>query len=142
MYLCTHVSIKDPTNVLLACIVILSLGRVLAMTVPSLELVYAIMAAVIVALGIMNTSISSACSNLADRSQIGGLFGILDAVESSAGLIGPTVGGILHRMGDSVPLYSVVVIYAFVFVAILAGYREHIVRFDARAVRAKAGKME
>lgn len=63
----------------------------------TLQIVYVVMAAVIVALGIMNTSISSACSTLADASQIGGLFGILEAVESLAGLVGPAIGGILYR---------------------------------------------
>merc|ERR1711988_488068 len=101
---------EDPTNVILVCVVILAFGRVLAMLTPSLFMMYGIMATVIVALGIMNTSISSACSNLADVSQIGGLFGILEAVESTAGLIGPALGGMLHRLGPSVPLYSVVVI--------------------------------
>lgn len=88
----------------------------------------------------MNTSISSACSNLADPSEIGGLFGILEAVESTAGLVGPAVGGMLHRLGPSVPLYSVVVIYGAIFVAVLAGYRNHIVKYGAS--REKAGKLE
>ena len=42
---------------------------------------------------------------LGDVTQIGGLFGILEAVESTAGLVGPAVGGMLHKLGP-VPLYS------------------------------------
>jgi hypothetical protein len=51
---------EDPTNVLLLCIVGLSVGRVFAMLTTSLVNVYAIMAFVIVALGVMNTAMSSA----------------------------------------------------------------------------------
>ena len=88
----------------------------------------------------MNTSISSACSNLADASQIGGLFGILEAVESTAGLVGPAVGGMLHRLGPSVPLYSVVIIYGAIFLAVSSGYRVYIVKYGLE--REKAGKLE
>jgi hypothetical protein len=91
-------------KVLLICVSLLAFGRVIAMMASSIIIVYAVMAAVIVALGIMNTSISSACSTLADASQIGGLFGILEAVESSAGLVGPAIGGLLFKMGPNIPI--------------------------------------
>ena len=42
---------EDPTNVILACVVILALGRVLALMTSSLFTVYGVMATVIVALG-------------------------------------------------------------------------------------------
>jgi len=119
---------EDPTNVLLLCIVGLSVGRVFAMLTTSLVNVYAIMAFVIVALGVMNTAMSSACSHLAGVDQVGGLFGIMEAVESLAGLVGPALGGFLFRLGKNVPLVSVVVIYLLVFIAVYFFYRDTIVK--------------
>lgn len=118
---------EDPTNVLLLCIIGLSFGRVFAMLTTSLVTVYAIMAFVIVALGVMNTAMSSACSHLAGVDQVGGLFGIMEAVESLAGLVGPALGGFLFRLGKNVPLISVVIIYLLVFVAVFLFYRDTIV---------------
>jgi hypothetical protein len=71
---------------LLICIGCLSVGRVLGMTSTSLVVVVLISAVIVVALGVMNTAISSAVTRLADRTQVGGLFGILDAVESGSGI--------------------------------------------------------
>jgi|TARA_B110001469_G_scaffold104392_1_gene103274 hypothetical protein len=39
----------------------------------------------VIALGVMNTAITTACSFLADGDQLGGLFGIMESVESIAG---------------------------------------------------------
>lgn len=59
--------------------------------------------------------------------KVGGLFGVMEAVESSAGLVGPALGGILYRMGPNIPLVTVVGIYSVVFVAILFYYRDTVV---------------
>jgi len=114
-------------QVILICLCFLALGRVAAMMTTEIEVVYAVMAAVIVALGVVNTAISSAASTLADATQIGGLFGILEAVESMSGLVGPAIGGLLFRSGPRVPLYSVVCIYSVLFVAVMLFYRSTIV---------------
>jgi hypothetical protein len=58
---------------------------------------------------------------------VGGLFGVMEAVESSAGLVGPALGGILYRMGPNIPLITVVGIYSVVFVAIHLFYRDTVV---------------
>jgi len=118
---------EDPTKVLLACIVGLSIGRVLAMLTSSLVLVYIMMAFVIVALGVVNTAMSSACSHLADSNQVGGLLGVMDAVESLGGLVGPSLGGILFKLGPNVPLITVVIIYAAVFIAVYQYFQSAIV---------------
>ena len=85
------------------------------------------MAFVIVALGVVNTAMSSACSHLADSGQVGGLLGVMEAVESLGGLIGPTLGGILFKIGPNVPLVTVVIIYAAVFLAVLKYFQVAIV---------------
>lgn len=53
---------------------------------------------------------------------------MMEAVESSAGLVGPALGGILFRVGPNVPLISVVAIYSLVFIAIFMYYRDTIVK--------------
>ena len=42
-------------------------------------------------------------------------------------LIGPTLGGLLHRAGPNVPIISVVAVYGIVFVAITCFYRQYCV---------------
>ncbi len=116
---------EDTTPVLLMCVSVLGVGRMVAMMTTSLAVVYAVMATVIVALGVMNSAINSALSRLADESERGGLMGVMEAVESISGLIGPTLGGLLHRSGPNVPLISVVAIYGLVFLAITWFYRKY-----------------
>lgn len=118
---------EDPTVVLLVCVAGLGLGRVLAMLTSSITAVYVIMGAVIVALGVVNTSMATAISRLAPADQVGGLFGVMEAVESASGLVGPMLGGLLFRLGPNVPLATVVAIYAVVFVAVYLFYKESIV---------------
>lgn len=60
------------------------------------------------------------------------MFGVMEAVESSAGLVGPALGGILFRMGPNVPLVTVVLIYTAVFFAIFLYYRDTIVHHKKR----------
>ena len=66
------------------------------------------------------------------QSKVGGLFGVMEAVESSAGLVGPALGGILFRLGPNVPLVTVVAIYSLVFVAIFLYYRDTIVKRERK----------
>ena len=119
----------NPTNVLLWCTVGLSAGRLLAMLTSSLALVYGLMAAVIVALGIINTAMSSACARLADADQVGGLIGVTEAVESLAGLVGPAFGGLLYHFHPSLPIAVVVALYSLVFVAVFFFYKSTIVEY-------------
>jgi hypothetical protein len=128
-YLAKWFITDDPTKLLLWCIVGLGGGRLLAMLTTSLPLVYALMAAVIVALGIMNTAMSSACARLADADQVGGLIGVTEAVESLAGLVGPAFGGVLFHIHPQLPVASVVGIYGLVFIAVLFFYKSTIVDF-------------
>jgi MFS family permease len=95
------------------------------------QVLYFIMALVIIALGVVNTAIASACSQLADSSQVGGLFGALESVESLAGMVGPLVGGYTYRhFGTMTVLSLVVVLYLMVGIAVVIGYRRYIVNFE------------
>ena len=55
------------------------------------------------------------------------MFGILEALESLAGLFGPAIGGVLYRMDPLLPLAAVVLVYALVFIATLFYYRDYVV---------------
>lgn len=117
----------DPTKLLQVCVLFLSFGRVAVMSTDSLYVVYAVMASIIVALGVMNTAITSACAHLAGRDQLGGLYGVIDAVESLAGLVGPALGGVLYRAHSQLPIVTVVLIYMALFVAIRLYFYEHVI---------------
>lgn len=116
----------DPTRLLQVCVLFLSFGRVAVMATDSLYVVYAVMASIIVALGVMNTAITSACAHLAGRDQLGGLYGVIDAVESLAGLVGPALGGVLYRAHPRLPIVTVVLIYMALFVAIRLYFYEYV----------------
>ena len=55
------------------------------------------------------------------------MFGILEAIESVAGLVGPTLGGVLSRLEPMLVLVTVLLVYLSVFVAVLRYYRYAIV---------------
>jgi MFS family permease len=95
------------------------------------QVLYFVMALVIIALGVVNTAIASACSQLADSSQVGGLFGALESVESLAGMVGPLVGGYTYRhYGSMTVLGLVVALYLLVGIAVVMGYRRFIVNYE------------
>lgn len=120
---------ENSTLVLIVCMIALSLGRVIAITTYSLYMMYIVMAFVIIALGVVNTTISSACSRLAGADQVGGLFGIMEGVENISGLIGPALGGLLYRLNDNVPLLAVVGIYLLLLVFVFVFYTSSIVKY-------------
>lgn len=118
---------NDSTFILQFCIIMLSFGRVMAMSTTSLTMVYVIMAGVIVALGVVNTTMSSALARLGGHDQLGGLYGVFEAIENLAGLVGPGLGGILQRLHPRLPIVSVVGVYMIVLAAVSLFYRKHIV---------------
>ena len=133
-YLIKWVGEPDPTPLLLVCLAMLGAGRVVAMSTTSLNVVYVVMALVIMALGVVNTAMNSAVTRLADADEVGGLIGVIEAVESSAGLVGPTLGGLLFRKNPTFPLACVVLLYAIVFVAVWMFYRSYVLEHVRKSV--------
>mmetsp|Transcript_6402 Transcript_6402/g.16585 ORF Transcript_6402/g.16585 Transcript_6402/m.16585 type:complete len:108 (+) Transcript_6402:98-421(+) len=82
----------------------------------------------VISLGVMNTAIATACSSLADGDQLGGLFGVLESVESVAGMVGPTLGGLLAAWYDELPLAIVLLCYAIAFVIVGLFYHQHVIK--------------
>ena len=75
-------------------------GRVAAVASTSLPLVYAAYAPVIVALGVVNAAITGAVSRVAPPDERGTFFGVVSAIESCTGIVGPMVGGVVSLKID------------------------------------------
>jgi len=124
------------------CCIALGVGRWFAFQTNSLSLVYILFALIITALGVMNTIITADTSKIASSDEIGGLLGLLDAVQSGAGMLGPIIGGILGQVtwGKSenqeantfAPMVAVVGLYGFIFCLVLYGYDKYVVEEEQR----------
>mmetsp|Transcript_36950 Transcript_36950/g.75323 ORF Transcript_36950/g.75323 Transcript_36950/m.75323 type:complete len:482 (+) Transcript_36950:99-1544(+) len=105
------------------CCTMLGIGRYIAFHTDHLVVVYAAFLFIINALGILNTVITADTGTIASKNEIGKLFGILQASESAAGMVGPVLGGtISHYLGKDAPLLAVVGIYTFLFFFMSWGY--------------------
>lgn len=114
---------RDRVRVVLACCVALGGGRYIAFETSSLVVVYACFAFIVTALGVVNTVLTADTSYLASSEEIGGVFGILAAVENAAGMLGPILGGLLAYIDPiQAPLLAVVGLYATVFGLVWWGY--------------------
>jgi len=123
-------------KILIVSAVILGLGRWYAFHTHSLVAVYAIFFVMITALGVVNTIVSADASSLVPSYELGSLFGLLESVESAAGIVGPVLGGALSNLWveDTVtaPLYAVVGMYALVCVMVSYGYEKHVLCAKSR----------
>lgn len=112
---------KARVRIVLSCCVALGLGRYFAFQTQSLTVVYFLFSAIVTSLGIINTILTADTSNIASSDEIGSLFGILGAVESGAGMVGPIMGGALAYLSPIMaPLMAVVGLYSLVF--LMVGY--------------------
>lgn len=108
---------------IMICCTVLGIGRYIAFHTDNLLVVYASFLFIINALGILNTVITADTGSIAPSNEIGKLFGILQASESAAGMVGPLLGGtISHYLGKDAPLLAVVGIYTFLFFFMSWGY--------------------
>ncbi|KAL7550672.1 hypothetical protein ACHAWF_016429 [Thalassiosira exigua] len=113
---------------IMTCCAVLGAGRFIAYYTSSMLVVYATFFFIINALGTLNTVLTAQTGSIAPSNEIGGLFGILQAAESAAGMIGPFMGGVIsHYLGKDAPLVAVVGLYGFLFVFVSWGYERHIV---------------
>jgi len=122
---------QDLTKLILLCILILGGFRPFALWTTSVAVVYLLYVPMVIALGVMNTAITTACSCLADGDQLGGFFGVMESVESVAGLVGPTIGGLAAVYHTDLPLAAVCSSYAVSFVLVLLFFGEHVVQSTA-----------
>lgn len=123
-------------RILQICCIVLGVGRVLAFHLTDIRLVYITFGGIIIGLGLVNTVLTADAGRLVPGSEIGGLYGILDAAQSAAGMVGPVLGGSLSRVGVggsdgvSAPLGTVVGLYGVVFLMVTFGYERLILGTD------------
>lgn len=131
------------------CCVSLGLGRWFAFQTQSLRAVYFLFSFIITALGVMNTIITADTSKIASSDEIGGLVGLLDAVQSAAGMVGPMIGGILGQISwgkahdattnTTAPMIAVVGLYGIIFVMVLFGYDKFVVQEESKGLSRVTG---
>jgi len=111
------------------CCIALGFGRYFAFHTQSLPVVYAIFACIITALGVLNTILTADTASLASPDEVGGLYGVLESIESVAGICGPIAGGSLALIDPiGAPLTAVVGLYFVVFLLVTFGYDKLIIR--------------
>ena len=112
------------TKILLVCsAVCLAGGRILAYLTTNLYVVYISFAFVICSLGVTNTVLTKLSGQIGDKSDLGGVIGGLQTVESVAGIVGPLYGGALYKFGGfGLPLAHVGVNYILVGIGALVFY--------------------
>ncbi|MDB4339382.1 MFS transporter [bacterium] len=103
---------KDQTILLIICLLALGVGRFVTALTSSIYVLYAALALVVFALGIVNTSISTTITRIASESNVGGLMGVLDTSEKLAGIGGPAIGGALYAYWTFAPVLIVCAGYA------------------------------
>uniref|UniRef100_A0A7S2ELQ3 Major facilitator superfamily (MFS) profile domain-containing protein n=1 Tax=Trieres chinensis TaxID=1514140 RepID=A0A7S2ELQ3_TRICV len=118
---------RDRVRLIQLCCLFLGAGRYFAFHTTSLASVYVMFAFVISSLGVLNTVLTADVSVIAPSGEVGGLFGVLEAVESIAGMIGPMLGGALALVDPvSAPLLAVVGFYLIVFALTTLGYERYV----------------
>ena len=133
-------------KVIMCCCVALGVGRVIAFHVEDLRIVYVMFGLIVTSLGVVNTIFTADTSLIAPSSEIGGVYGILEAAQSAAGMVGPFVGGLLTRIDPIVaPLSVVVGLYVFVFILVLGWYEKLIltnIKGEPKVVPSKTSKKD
>ena len=64
-----------PSKLIVGCVFVLGGARPFALHTSSVAVVYSLYIPMVIALGTMNTAITTACSGLAAGDQLGGLYG-------------------------------------------------------------------
>ena len=189
---------QDPTKLIVGCVLMLGGARPFALHTSSLAVVYCLYIPMVIALGTMNTAITTACSGLAAGDQLGGLYGhsrrstrthrhrhrhchhhrhatatppppqrhhnaserrrhlharacalhkphscaagVLESVESVAGMIGPALGGLLAAAHPHATLTAVCASYGAAFVLVLLFFERHVVRPPLAAEQVKSAE--
>lgn len=123
-----HRTSERPSLLVLGCILILGGARPWALWTTSLHVIYALYVLMVIALGVMNTAITTASSKLADKAQLGGFLGVMESVENVAGMVGPALGGLLAQAGQHATLGAVVGCYAVAFALVSLHFTAHVTK--------------
>ena len=112
---------------LVLCVFCLSVGRILIVHTSSALCASTIMLILIAALAVVNTLLSVTCSNLTNQSHVGGVYGMLDFVESLAGIISPLVGAKLINNDTHMSLAGVCLSYLCFSILVLRFFNKYFI---------------
>ena len=85
-------------QIFVVALVIIGLGRYLAFTTHHVWAMYGYYAVTVLATGVVSTIFSTDTSQVAAPGEAGAFFGVVAAIESGAGMVGPLVGGSLAQL--------------------------------------------
>mmetsp|Transcript_49252 Transcript_49252/g.98462 ORF Transcript_49252/g.98462 Transcript_49252/m.98462 type:complete len:465 (+) Transcript_49252:44-1438(+) len=101
----------NPTKLVIGCLCCIAVGRYVTAVAGSMPVLYVSSSLTIMALGVLNTSISTTVTRIASHDNVGGLMGVLDTAEKLAGVCGPTLGGALYASHQFAPVVAVIAAY-------------------------------
>ena len=67
--------------------------------------------AVIVAVGVFNTFISTRVGKLVPSEELGAMYGLFESIEKVGGICGPLAGGVLAQLHEDMPLACLTLMY-------------------------------
>lgn len=112
----------NPTKLVMSCLACIAVGRYVTAIASSLPILYVSSSLTIMALGVLNTSISTTVTRIATHDNVGGLMGVLDTAEKLAGVVGPTVGGALYAYHTFAPVVTVIAGYVLMGVVVFVTF--------------------
>lgn len=130
---------RGRVHLLLACSLCTAVLRYTALYTRNIPLVYASFAVMVSAYGVLATIVTADTSHLVPPQEAGAFFGVLAAVESGAGMLGPLLGGLLSKMGTQLqqkqesaaytsliylPLMAILVLSAANLILMALGYEK------------------
>ena len=129
---------RGRVHLLLACSLCTTVLRYTALYTRNIPLVYASFAVMVSAYGVLATIVTADTSHLVPPQEAGAFFGVLAAVESGAGMLGPLLGGLLSKMGSQpqqqesaaytsliyLPLMAILVLSAANLILMALGYEK------------------
>merc|ERR1712061_208297 len=117
----------DSTSLLMLCMAVLGGFRYPTLHTESLTMMYFFSVLMVLALGVANTAITTACYGLVDADQVGGFIGILEGIEQGGGILGPTLGGLLATSShEDATVYAVVGCYVIAFFIVWFSFKQHV----------------
>jgi predicted MFS family arabinose efflux permease len=82
-------------------------GRLVTALTSNIYIMYLGVILSIAALGVLNNAINTTVTRISEAGNVGGLMGVLDTAEKLAGVVGPTVGGVLYAWHALAPVAAV-----------------------------------
>uniref|UniRef100_A0A7S0H9D2 Major facilitator superfamily (MFS) profile domain-containing protein n=1 Tax=Hanusia phi TaxID=3032 RepID=A0A7S0H9D2_9CRYP len=118
---------KDQTKLVVFCVLLLGGGRYVTAQTHTPAVLYSALSLTVMALGIVNTSISATVTRISSSNNVGGLMGVLDTSEKLAGVIGPSIGGALYAYHPFSPVVVVVAVYSLLAAMVFYLYPLYVV---------------